>query len=122
MKHGPFTALLTGYYTLLYVMISTAERMESKGKGKGTAVPITGHGGPEGEQMYSSTFPSTSALDGGWWSAARPGRFTPREGPGTHCIGSRKGPRAGLDGYGKSRLSPGFDPRTVQPVASRYTD
>jgi len=32
------------------------------------------------------------------------------------------GPRAGLDRYGKSRPPPGFDPRTVQPVASRYTD
>ena len=31
-------------------------------------------------------------------------------------------PRAGLDGCEKSRLLPGFDPRTVQPVASRYTD
>ena len=27
------------------------------------------------------------------------------------------GPRAGLDGCGKSRPNPGFDPRTVQPVA-----
>jgi hypothetical protein len=32
------------------------------------------------------------------------------------------GPRVGLDGCGKSRHPPGFDPRTVQPVASRYTD
>ena len=32
------------------------------------------------------------------------------------------GPRAGLDGCGKSRPQPGFDPRAVQPVASRYTD
>ena len=32
------------------------------------------------------------------------------------------GPRAGLDGCGKSRPPPGFDPRPVQPVASRYTD
>jgi len=32
------------------------------------------------------------------------------------------GPRAGLDVCRKSRLAPGFDPRTVQPVASRYTD
>jgi hypothetical protein len=31
-------------------------------------------------------------------------------------------PRAGLDGCGKSRPPPGFDPGTVQPVASRYTD
>jgi hypothetical protein len=32
------------------------------------------------------------------------------------------GPRAGLDRCGKSRPPPGFDSRTVQPVASRYTD
>ena len=32
------------------------------------------------------------------------------------------GPRASLDRCGKSRFSPGFDPRTVQLVASRYTD
>jgi hypothetical protein len=31
------------------------------------------------------------------------------------------GPRAGLNGCGKFRPPPGFDPRTVQPVASRYT-
>ena len=32
------------------------------------------------------------------------------------------GPTAGLNRCGKSRPPPGFDPRTVQPVASRYTD
>ena len=32
------------------------------------------------------------------------------------------GPRAGLDGCRKSRPPQGFDPRTVQSVASRYTD
>ena len=32
------------------------------------------------------------------------------------------GPRAGLDRCGKSRLPPGFDSRTDQLVASRYTD
>ena len=45
-----------------------------------------------------------------------------RERPGTHCTGGWVGPTAGLDGFGKSRLPPGFDPRTVQPVAGRYTD
>ena len=35
--------------------------------------------------MYSSTRPSASTLDGGGWSTPRPGRFTPRERPGTHC-------------------------------------
>jgi len=48
--------------------------------------------------------------------------FYPRERPGIHCTGSWVGPRAGLDRCGKSRPPPGFDPRTVQPVASRYTD
>ena len=32
------------------------------------------------------------------------------------------GPRVGLDRCGKSRPLPGFDARTVQPVASRSTD
>jgi hypothetical protein len=32
------------------------------------------------------------------------------------------GLQAGLDGCGKSRHRLGFDPRTVQPVANRYTD
>jgi hypothetical protein len=31
-------------------------------------------------------------------------------------------PWAGLDRCGKSRPQPGFDPRTVQPVARRYAD
>jgi len=38
------------------------------------------------------------------------------------CIGGWVGPRAGLDGCEKSRPTTGFDPRTVQPVANRYTD
>jgi hypothetical protein len=32
------------------------------------------------------------------------------------------GPRVGLDGCGKSRLPPGFDPCAVQPLSSRYAD
>ena len=50
-------------------------------KGKGKVHPRTGHEGPEGEQMYSSTLPSTSALDGGGWSTPQPGRFTPGKDP-----------------------------------------
>ena len=92
-------------------------------KGKGKGHPRTAHGGPEGEHIYSSTLSSTSALDGvGGWPTPRPDRFTPGETPGTHCIGDWMDPRAGLDGCGKSRPPPGFDPRTVQSVASRYTD
>jgi hypothetical protein len=53
-----------------------------------------------------------------------PGRsLPPRERPGTHCTGGWVGPRAGLDRWGKISPPPtGFDPWTVQPVASRYTD
>ena len=100
-----------------------------------------------------------TALEGGEWSASRPGCSLPpgktryplhrrlggpqgrsrqvrkispptgirspaalylREKPGTHCTGSWVGHRAGLDRCGKSRLPPGFDPRTVQPVESLY--
>jgi len=49
-------------------------------------------------------------------------RFTVGETIGTHCMGGWVEPRAGLDGSGKSRPSPGFDRRAVQPVASRFTE
>jgi hypothetical protein len=77
---------------------------------------------------YSSTHSLTSALDGGEWSASRPGRFTPRErAPGTHWLGGCVGPRAVLDAVVKRKiLSPRQEsnPRTpiVQAVAQRYTD
>ena len=52
-----------------------------------------------------------------------PAALPPGKSPGTHFIGGWVGPRAGLDGCGKSRPPPpGFDPRTVQPIASRCTD
>ena len=43
--------------------------------------------------------------------------------PGTHCTGGWVGPRSRSRRVRKiSPPTPGFDPRTVQPVASRYTD
>jgi len=51
------------------------------------------HGSVLGEWRYSATHSLTSALDGGEWSASRPGRFTPMESdPGTHWIGGWMGP------------------------------
>jgi hypothetical protein len=45
------------------------------------------HEGVLGEWRYSYTHSLTSALDGGEWSASRPGRFTPRErASGTHWV------------------------------------
>ena len=71
--------------------------------------------------MYSSTLPSSSALDGlggqRHASAALP--------PGKTCYPfyRRLGEPQGRSGQVlKISPQPGFDPRTVQPVASRYTD
>jgi len=47
-------------------------------------------------------------------AALRPGKR-----PGTNCTRGCVVPRAGLDGWGKSRPPPEFDPRTVQLVACR---
>ena len=58
----------------------------------------------------------------GWVVNATPRPFYSRKRPGTHCIRGWVGPKAGLDEYGISRPPPGFDPYTVQPIASRYTD
>jgi hypothetical protein len=77
---------------------------------------------------YSSTHSLTSALDGGEWSASRPGRFTTRErDPGTHWIGGWVGPRAGLNAVVKRKIPSPYresnpDYPIVQPVTSRYTD
>jgi hypothetical protein len=81
-----------------------------------------------GERRYRSYSYSTSALDGGEWSASRPGRaLAPGERThGTHCTGGWVGPRAGLDteNWGKI-LCPcrGSNPDrpVVQPVVRHYT-
>jgi hypothetical protein len=72
---------------------------------RGIALPFLDHGTRRGWGVSVTTRPL----------------FTPGR-PGTHCTGGWVGPRAGLDRCGKSRPPPGFDPRTIQPVASRCTD
>ena len=47
--------------------------------------------------------------------------FTPGKDPVPIVQEAGWAPWAGLDRCGKSRPPPGFDPRTVQPVAGRYT-
>jgi len=57
-----------------------------------------------GVEVYHHLF-LTSELDGGEWSASRPGLFIPIEGaPGTHFIGDWVGPRAGLDAVVKRKI------------------
>ena len=54
-----------------------------------------------------------------WVVKATPRPLYPREWPATQ---GWVGPRPGLDGCGKISPPQGFDPQTVQPVASYYTN
>jgi hypothetical protein len=74
-----------------------------------------------GEYSYSSTFYLTSALDRGGLSTPRPGRFTPGDDPIPFVYEAGWAPEPIWTGAENSPL-PGFNPRSVQPVASRYTD
>jgi hypothetical protein len=69
--------------------------------------PVTRHyGGAWGERRYSSCSFSTSALDGGEWSATRPSRaLPPGKGPPVP-IGHEGwvGPRAGLDTEARRKI------------------
>ena len=64
---------------------------------------------------------STLALDGGGWSGPRPSHFTPEK--TWYPLYRRLGLHQGQSGQvRKISPPPGFDPRTVQPVGSCYTD
>jgi len=83
---------------VLYRIVNEPVRTLSKG----TVVPVLNlaqrHEGELGEWRYSSTLSLTSALYGGEWSAARPGRFTPRKRTTpSHWIRGWVGPRAVQD-------------------------
>ena len=91
-----------------------------KGEGKGKVLPRTGHEGPEGEQMYSSTLLSTSALDGVGGQRHAPAALP--LGKTRYPLYRRLGGPQGRPGrMRKISPPPGMDPRTVQPVACRYT-
>jgi len=51
-----------------------------------------------------------------------PAALNPRERPGTHCAGGRVGPQGRSGQVRKISPPPAFDPRTVHPVANRYTN
>jgi hypothetical protein len=88
---------------------------------KGKVHPGTGHEDPEGEK-YSYTLSLTSALDGGGWSTPSPGRFIPWKETRYPLYRKLDGPQGRSGRMRKTSPQPGFDPRTVQPVASRYID
>ena len=63
----------------------------------------------------------TAALEGGEWSAARPGRTLP-QGKTRYLFYRRLGGPQGRSGLAEYVIPTGFRSRTVQPVVSRYTD
>jgi len=63
-----------------------------------------------------------TALEGGEESASRPGRFLPPGKTRYPLYRGLGGPHGRSGQVRKISPPPGFDPRSVQPVASRYTD
>ena len=89
-------------------------------KGKGQVHHRTGHEGQAGEKRYSSTRSLTSALDGVDGQRHAPAALPP--GKTQFPLYRRLGwPQSESGQVWKISPPPGFDPRTVQPVASRYT-
>ena len=75
----------------------------SSPKGTGVVHHITGHEGPEGEQMCSSILSLTSAPDGMDSQPHAHANLSPPKGPSSKRAAGWVGPRAGLDMCGKSR-------------------
>ena len=63
----------------------------------------------------------TVALEGGEWSAARPGRSLPPQKDPLRIV-QEVGWAPGPVWTAENLTPPGFDPRTALPLASRYTD
>jgi hypothetical protein len=94
---------------------------------KGKAVLLHAMEALEGRGYIAPYSFLTSALDGGEWSASRPGHaFTPGEKtPGTHWTGGWVGPRAGLDTEDRGKIlcprrESNLDRPVVQPVVRHY--
>ena len=79
----------------------------------------TAHWGSRGIALL---FHDHGTRKGVWGQRQALAALYPRERHGTHCTGGWMGRRAGLKRCGKSRPHRNSIPRTVQPVASRYTD
>jgi len=82
----------------------------------------TGHTAHRGSRGIALIFPDHGTRQGVRGQCHVPAALYPGKRPSTHCTGGWVSPIAGLDRCGKSRPPPGFDPQTVQPVASHYTD
>jgi len=71
--------------------------------------------------MHSSTLSLIAVLDGGGgWPTPHPGRFTPGKETRYPMCSRLGGPQGQSGRVRKIFPSPGFDPRTVRLLASRY--
>jgi len=89
--------------------------------GNGNGHPKTGYGCPDVEQIYNYTLSLTSALDGVDGQRHTPAAVVTGK-TRYPLYGRLGGPKAGLDGCGKSRLQRDSIPAAVHPVATGYTD
>ena len=88
---------------------------------KGKVIPFKGPVWPRGwieVYVYSSM---TAALEGGEWSAARPGRTLP-PGMTRYPLYRSLGGRKDRSGRAENLIPTRIRPQTAQPVVSRYTD
>ena len=72
--------------------------------------------------MYSSTLSLTSALDEDEWLPPRPGRFIPGKETRYPLYMMLGGPQGRCERMQQISPPPAFDPRTLQPIESPYTD
>ena len=97
--------------------MSELQKYPRTGKGKGKQVTNTQRG-----SRGITTLSLTLALDGVGVQRHAPAALPPRKRPGTLCYRSLVGPQSRSERVRKISPPTGFDPRTVQPVASLYTD
>jgi hypothetical protein len=113
---GPWSKRLTSH-----LAPRLKKELELWSKSKGKVHPKTGHKGPEGEQMYSSTLPSTSTVDVVGGQRHAPAALPP--GKTRYPVYRRLGGTQGRSGQvRKISPPPGIVPRTFQYVTNRYTD
>jgi hypothetical protein len=92
------------------------------------AVPQHTYGGARGENKYASYSSTISALDGGEWSASRPGRAFPRGKDPRYPLYRRlRGPQSRYGHRGLRKISfpcrgSNLDLPVVQFVVRHYTD
>ena len=104
-------------------LASLADPQTSLCKGKGKKITFTLEQATKpsgGEEVWLYSFFNLGARWSGW-STPRPGRFNPGKYP-VPIVQEVGGPQGRSGQVRKISPPPGFDPRTVQPLASRCTD